>query len=164
MMQIEARSEVVRTSEGYEAPPPRDRLPTLPEDLTEYAWIHTGPPSWSEDRPSHDEDGIQEARTDAETASEQSALDDITAGLLVDLWHSDVPTLAASVETVVDEREARLLSFVDGQATIGTLLEVAGLPTPDVLGIMCELCARGVITLDRSQRLARRDSDVPAVA
>lgn len=157
MLQIEARSEVVRTSEGYDAPPPRDRLPTLPEDLSEYAWIHTGPPSWSEDHLSdHDEDVVH-----AETASEQSALDDITAGLLVDLWHSDVPNLVTSVEMVVDEREARILSLVDGRATIGTLLEMSGLPTPDVLGIMCELCARGVITLDRSQRVARRDSDVP---
>jgi hypothetical protein len=26
----------------------RDRMPTLPEDLSEYARIHTGPGSWSE--------------------------------------------------------------------------------------------------------------------
>jgi len=27
----------------------RDRMPTLPEDLSEYARIHTGPGSWSAD-------------------------------------------------------------------------------------------------------------------
>ena len=160
MMQIEARSEVVRTSESYDAPPPRDRLPTLPEDLSEYAWIHTGPPSWSGDHPSDgDDDGG--GALEAELASEQRALDELTAGLLVDLWHSDVPNVVTSVETVVDEREARILSLVDGRATIGTLLEISGLPLPDMLGILCELCARGVISLDRSQRVARRDSDVP---
>ena len=159
MLQIEARSEVVRTSESYEAPPPRDRLPTLPEDLSEYAWIHTAPPSWSEDHPS--DGGDEEDVLEAELANEQSALDEITAGLLVDLWHSDVPNVVTSVETVVDEREARILSLVDGRATIGTLLEVSGLPLPDMLGVLCELCARGVISLDRSQRVARRDSDVP---
>jgi hypothetical protein len=26
----------------------RDRMPTIPEDLSEYARIHTGPGSWSE--------------------------------------------------------------------------------------------------------------------
>ena len=157
MMHIEARSEVVRTSESYDAPPPRDRLPTLPEDLSEYAWIHTGPPSWADDPPSGDD--VVEAAT-----SEPTALDDMTAGILVDLWHSDVPNLVTSVETVVDENEARILSLVDGRATIGTLLEVSGLPLPDVLGILCELCARGVITLDRSQRPAGRESDASCAA
>ena len=153
MMQIEARSEVVRTSESYDAPPPRDRLPTLPEDLSEYAWIHTGPPSWSDDPPSgHD--------VVADTASEPNALDDMTAGLLIDLWHSDVPNVTY-LEAVVNEQEARLLSFIDGRATIGTLLEVSGLPLPDVLGILCELCSRGVVTLDRSQRVASHDTHAP---
>jgi len=154
MMQIEARSEVVRTSESYDAPPPRDRLPTLPEDLSEYAWIHTGPPSWSDDPPSgHD--------VAAEMSSEQRPLDDMTAGLLIDLWHSDVPNVTY-LEAIVDEQEARLLSFIDGRATIGTLLEVSGIPLPDVLGILCELCSRGVVTLDRSQRLAHHVSDAPS--
>ncbi len=153
MLQIEARSEVVRTNESYEAPPPRDRLPTLPEDLSEYAWIHTGPPSWSDDPPSgHD--------VVAATSSEPSPLDDMTAGLLVDLWHSDVPNVTCA-KAIVDEQEARFLSLLDGRATIGTLLEISGLPLPDVLGMLCELCARGVITLDRSQRAARFDSVAP---
>ena len=153
MMQIEARSEVVRTSESYDAPPPRDRLPTLPEDLSEYAWIHTGPPSWSDDPPS----GYDVV---ADTASEPNALDDMTAGLLIDLWHSDVPNVTY-LEAVVNEQEARLLAFIDGRATIGTLLEVSGLPLPDVLGILCELCSRGVVALDRSQRTAAHDAHAP---
>lgn len=27
----------------------RDRMPTIPEDLSEYARVHTGPGSWSAD-------------------------------------------------------------------------------------------------------------------
>ena len=100
----------------------------------------------------------------AATPSDAGSLDDITAGLLVDLWHSDVPSLVSSIETVVDDREARILSLVDGRATIGTLLEISGLALPDVLGALCELCARGVITLDRSRRLERRDSEAPVSA
>ncbi len=161
MMQIEARSEVVRTGESYDAPPPRDRLPTIPEDLSEYAWIHTGPPSWSDDRPS--ERDVELDTVHAQMSREQSALDAMTAGLLVDLWHSDVPSVVAAVETVVDEREARILSLVDGRATVGMLLEMSGLALSEMLGVLCELCARGVIALDRSQRFARRE-DAPTHA
>lgn len=138
---LHMQTEVVRTSDIREAPPTRDRLPTIPEDLSEYAWIHTGPPSWS--------NGLAVAEP-----VEQGACDDASAELLVDLWHSDVPNVVAYVETVVDANEARILSLVDGHATIGTLLETSGLALPDVLGALGELCARGVITLDRSQRRA----------
>ena len=149
---LHMQTEVVRTSEIREAPPTRDRLPTLPEDLSEYAWIHTGPPSWS--------DGLAAAApvavetSDGATGAQSSALDDANAELLVDLWHSDVPRVVAYVEAVVDANEARILSLVDGHTTIGMLLETSGLALPDMLGALCELCARGVITLDRSQRLA----------
>lgn len=146
-MLIDARTEPLSGGETYEAPPPRDRLPTLPEDLSEYAWVHTGPPSWSSEPFAAPAEDV--------TESEQSALDDISAGLLVDLWHSDVPTVLGAVEAIIDEREAHLLSLMDGRATIGTLLETSGLALPDVLGALCELCARGVVGLDRSRRLVR---------
>jgi hypothetical protein len=146
MLDIDVASEGGRTSQSYEAPPPRDRLPTLPEDLSEYAWLHTGPPSWTEDHPERDEL--------ADSFGEQGPLDEMTAGLLVDLWHSDVPHVMSAITTVVDEHEARILSLMDGQTTIGALLETSGLPLPDLLGNLCELCARGVVKLDRSRRLA----------
>jgi hypothetical protein len=119
----------------YEAPPSRDRLPTLPEDLSEYARIHTGPPSQP---PPHDE-----------------SLDEITAGRLVDLWHSDIPCMVSPSTNVANQREFRLMTLIDGRATVGTLLEASGMPLSDMLESLCELCARGVIVLDRSARLAR---------
>jgi hypothetical protein len=145
MLQMDARSEALRTSQSYEAPPSRDRMPTLPEDLSEYAWIHTGPPSWFDACPSADDSEL-----DLQDATgEPSAV----SGRLVDLWHSDVPKVVSAVDAVVNEHEARILSMVDGRATIGTLLETSGLPLPDLLAALCELCARGVLTLDRSQAL-----------
>lgn len=147
---------LARTSQSYEAPPSRDRLPTLPEDLSEYAWIHTGPPSWSQEPVAEALESFEavEAFEASEPGDEPSVLDDITAGLLVDLWHSDVPHIVAPVTTVVDESEMRILSLMDGETTIGTLLETSGLPLADLLGSLCELCARGVVRLDRSSRLA----------
>ena len=159
---LHIQTEAVRQGDIRETPPTRDRLPTIPVDLSEYAWTYTGPQSWS--------DGLAVAEPVAQdacdhaSASGSSTVDDMRAELLVDLWHCDVPYVVGYFETVVDASEARILSLVDGRATIGTLLEVSGLPLPDVLGVLCELCARGVITLDRSQRVARRDSDMPGDA
>jgi hypothetical protein len=150
MMHTDASSEFLRSAQTYEVPPPRDRLPTLPEDLSEYAWIHTGPPSWTGEAAPEllsDEDIISD--------DEPSPLDAMTSELLLDLWHSDVPTVIASTESIVDEREAWIVALIDGRATIGALLETSGLPLPDVLGSICELSARGIIDLDRSQRIAR---------
>ncbi|MBX3213662.1 MAG: hypothetical protein KF850_16610 [Labilithrix sp.] len=142
---MDARHDLVRTAESYDAPPPRDRLPTLPEDLSEYAWIHTGPPSWS--------DGDGGAIAAAQPAS--SARGDVAGAPLVDFWHCDVPKVVAYVESVADPCEARVLELLDGRATIGVLLETSGLALPDLLGPLGELYARGVVALDRSQRLAR---------
>jgi hypothetical protein len=157
MMQTDPHSELVRSTPGYDALPPRDRMPTLPEDLSEYAWIHTGPESWSnmsaESELELGDDDLLDF--DAETSSEQRALDALSAGRLVDLWHSDIPKVIAKIDDIVDEREAAIVALIDGRATIGMLLETSGLPLPDVLGAIGELCTRGVIDLDRSQRRAR---------
>ena len=76
----------------YEAPPMRDRLPTIPHDLSEYARTETGP-------------------------SPQDAYDDplraMTVGALVDVRPTDVPCLTnAAWEYLAqaDAREANLLS------------------------------------------------------
>jgi hypothetical protein len=156
-------------------PPPRDRLPTLPEDLSEYAWLHTGPESWSAQRVSAEvielaDDDVEDCPDDDDdddaffvaTAIEpdeldrhiNSGIDEITAGLLIDLWHSDIPQLASERTALIDEREAYVVSLMDGIATVSTVLETSGLPVTDVLGVFCELCARGVVTLDRSRRVA----------
>jgi hypothetical protein len=127
----------------------RDRLPTLPHDLREYAWIHTGP--GSESPPP-----VTSSLSRSEPPREEE-LDAIETGLLVDLWHSDVPRLVAAdggARCVVDDhREAFVLSLLDGESTVGAILEIADLPVAEVLTILCELCARGIVTLDRTKRL-----------
>ena len=149
---LHIQTEAVRQGELREAPPTRDRLPTIPVDLSEYAWTHTGPQSWSDGLAVAEP--VEQDACDHASASEASTFDDVSAELFVDLWHSDVPNVVAYVETVVDANEARILSLVDGHATIGSLLETSGLALADVLGALGELCARGVITLDRSKRRA----------
>ena len=137
------------SARSYEPPPMRDRLPTLPHDLSEYAWIHTGPDS---ERPP----GVAPVREDA-----IDPLDAMETGLLIDLWHSDVPRVSAAdpKACTVDHREAFVLSLLDGESTVGSLLEIADLPVADVLAVLCDLCARGVVALDRSGR--RADSTPP---
>lgn len=147
-MEMDARD--ARATELYE-PPPRDRLPTIPEDLTEYAWIHTGPPSIEGDR---ERDPFAWASQE-EILFREGSVDELTTGLLMDLWHSDVPRIVAEDTAVVDEREAAVLSLMDGHSTVGTLLESSGLSVADLLDTLCELCARGVVELDRSRRVSR---------
>jgi hypothetical protein len=116
----------------YEAPPVRDRLPTIPHDLTEYARRETGP-----------------------TLDHDDPLRAMTSGRFVDVWPTDVPCVTGkAVEHAarVDHREAFVLSMLDGESTIETMLEAVDLPGAEVLAIVCDLCARGIITLDRSQR------------
>lgn len=194
----------------YEAPPSRDRLPTIPRDLTSFAWIHTGPPSRlyeemvrvgairddlrqmsritdvaelfepareaREDLTSEIIDLSDDDVTLDDDSSDPwfrpSEVDDMTTGMLIDLWHSDVPRVVTYVTTVIDVREARLLSMMDGTITVGALLESSGLPIADVLDMLCDLTARNVVQLDRSRRHAppvsgitpTHTSDVPCEA
>lgn len=137
-------------SEGDVESSARDRLPTLPYDLAEFAWLHTGPSSWS----AEDEPDVGDAEVDDETP-----LDEIETALLIDLWHSDVLRLARRVAARaarLDHREAFVLSLVDGQSTVAEILDVAGLPVAEVFAILCELCARGLVTPDQSRRMQPR--------
>ncbi len=124
------------------APNARHRCPTSPYDLSEYARLHTGPASWS-------------AREDEDLQPpEVEPIDDEISDLLCELWQSDVPRIATTSHQLatVDHREAFVLSLIDGESNVETLLEIADLPQGDVLGILCDLCDRGVVTLDRSKR------------
>ena len=115
----------------YEAPPVRDRLPTIPHDLSEYARSETGP-------------DLQD-----------DPLRSLTAGPLVDLWPSDVPSVVGTAQAHaerVDHREAFVLSLLDGESSLEELAAAADLPGAEILTVICELCARGIVTLDRSQR------------
>ena len=70
-----------------------------------------------------------------------------------------LPDLARSIRVFATEDEAgRRWSRehrYSGYTSYGALLETSGLPLTDVLGTLCELCARGVVALDRSRRLTR---------
>jgi hypothetical protein len=160
-MQTDARENAYASPAGagatgrYEPPPPRDRLPTLPEDMSEYAWLNTGPRSWSDDA-SHAADAGECLASDAPIDDDDgevaaaAEMDEVTAGLLVDMWHGDVPRVVAERITNIDEREAHVLSLMDGRSTVGTLLVTSVLSVRDIVATLCELRARGVVTLDRA--------------
>jgi hypothetical protein len=126
----------------------RDRLPTSPHDLSEYAVQQTGPSSWS-------------ARPDAEALSAWAleAHDDPfcarTTDLLIDIAPEDVPQVAMAPEEIaqrVNHREAFVVASIDGQSNCAMLVDVVDLPSGEVLAILCNLCARGLVSLDRSER------------
>lgn len=60
----------------------------------------------------------------------------------------------------IDEREAHVLSLLDGRSTVGTMLVTCVLSARDIVATLCELRARGVVTLDRKLR-NRRCADAP---
>jgi hypothetical protein len=119
----------------FEANRSEDGRQTIPQDLGEYARAATGPTSWA-------------ARPDAggEAASDW----------LLGIWPSDVPRAAVgSAEQralLADDREALVVSLLDGRSSVGVVLEASGLPGAEALEILCELCARGIVALDRSGR------------
>lgn len=125
----------------------RDRLPTLPHDLSEYARDNTGPTSWS-------------AHPDAEMLSawvleahDEPAYTRSTA-LLVDLLPTDVPRVIVTGPLAVghvSHREAYVLASIDGHSTIDTLLDLVDLQAGEVLAIVAGLCARGIVAIDRLQ-------------
>jgi len=120
----------------------RERAPTVPYDLTEYARSETGPASWSAANDEtfsawvhdHDDDGLC-ART---------------TRLLVSIAPTDVPRVAGNPELLVARlslREAFVLASIDGESTLETLLPMLDMPPGEALTIVCELCAAGVISI-----------------
>jgi hypothetical protein len=115
----------------------RDRLPTLPQDLSEYARLACGPRSWT-------------AEPDVGELPDEP-FDNIESGPLLGVRPSDVPRLAASVDDDVsklEHREKFILSLLDGCANVERVLDLAGLPFAEALAILCDLCARGIVTID----------------
>jgi hypothetical protein len=147
------RNAGAETNAGnYELPPFRDRLPTIPHDLSDYARAATGPSSWSaeDDTPpppwmSNFEPFEEEIEEDIEP--------EITAGELFEVRPSDIPcpalTATELAEHVVDSRERVVLSILDGQSTLSSYLTSADLPDAELLAIVCDLVARGLISLQR---------------
>lgn len=121
----------------------RDPFPTSPYDLSEYAREHTGPASWS-------------AHPDAEALSSWALAEHgepycvQTTNLLSCIGPLDVPSLAVprgDVAEVVGHREAFVLASIDGRSTCEMLLDVIDLPPGELLTILCNLCARGFVSL-----------------
>lgn len=135
----------------------RDRLPTSPHDLSEYAREQTGPSSWSAHpgRVTHTTRAL-ESRSEAEALSSWALAehDDPycarTTDLLTCIAPLDVPFLTvacADAAQVLGHREAFVMASIDGRSTCETLLDMIDLPPGEVLGILCNLCARGFVVL-----------------
>jgi hypothetical protein len=135
---------VETNASDHEPPPFRDRLPTIPHDLSEYALAETGPSSWSAER---------DAAAPLPWASEEDPFRDMTTGHLLDVRPGDVPYIALTTRELtarmLDAREAFVVSLLDGTSTLDALLDAAELQEPELLAIVCDLCARGIITLQR---------------
>lgn len=114
-----------------EAPPPtRDRMPTAEYDLSEFAWLHTGPSSWS-----------AEPELDDPRRNEIVALADVVGD---------------DDASVIDDREAYVLSLVAPRATIADVIDMAGMPASEVLAVLASLAMRGIITVERDVTPASR--------
>jgi hypothetical protein len=134
-------------AEAHAAPSFRDRLPTLPCDLSEYARVATGPTSWSAHRDA-------EALSAWALEAHDDPINAVMTELLVDLSPTDIPRVAMTLEQVacvVTHREAFVVASIDGQSTLEML--IAGMDrarSGEVLGALCNLCARGIVVFDRS--------------
>jgi hypothetical protein len=97
----------------------RERMVTIPADLSEYAWNETGPTSWS----AADVPRVQ-------------------------LSPSDIVRLAQSPGHLVPRLtlcEAAIVASIDGQSTLETIIHGLDMPEGEALTIVCELCAAGVL-------------------
>jgi hypothetical protein len=105
-------------------PPARERIPTNPFDLSEYAFLGALP------------DGDDEL--------------EFTAGPLLDVGPKDIPRLAGPLSQLDahDPRETFLLSRIDGKATVDVVLDIAGMPRDEAFAMLCDLMARGLVAFD----------------
>jgi hypothetical protein len=122
----------------------RERAPTIPFDLSEYAWNETGPASWTAQRDAAAFSAwVLEGQDDHLCAR--------TTELLVTISPTDVPHVAESTEHVLSRlslREAFVVASIDGESTLEVILDSLDMPAGEALSIVCELCATGVIVLD----------------
>jgi hypothetical protein len=112
-----------RESSGL--PPPRDELPTLPIDLREYAR----------------ESGVMDDDDDEDRI--------VTAEIPIDMGKKDVPRVMVArselPNRLLNHREAFVVSLIDGLSSVEMLLDIGGMSHTEMLGILCNLRARGVV-------------------
>ncbi len=108
-------------------PPARDRLPTLPEDLADYALLSSLPDA--------DDELIFSA------GSAGPALSEMT---------ERVPRISATadVRAGLSHREALLLSLIDGLCPVSMVLDLAGTDRDETMVMLCDLYARGFVAFD----------------
>ena len=121
----------------------RQRMATVPHDLSEYAREQTGPSSWS-------------AHPDAEElaawALEADPIYERTTDALVGVSPEHVPRVVVAVEDaaqVVSHREAFVLASIDGASTLEMMVTTVDLPIGELLETICTLCARGIVALGK---------------
>jgi hypothetical protein len=121
----------------YEIPPMRERLPTLPHDLSEYARQETGPDSWSASADTRPWDEVVEPVR-------------IEAGPMIEVRKTDVPRVVAKLLEIatLEPRERAVISALDGRKSLGTILRAWALPEAEVIEVLCELFARGLVVFD----------------
>jgi hypothetical protein len=104
-------------------PPPRDKLPTLPFELDEYA-------RWS-CLPDADDDLV------------------FTAGPALEEITSRVPRVVAKATSAsLSHPEALMLSLVDGLSSVSMLVRLVGTDPDEALVVLCDLYARGLVAFD----------------
>ncbi len=105
-------------------PPPRDRVPTLPFDLAEYA-------QWS-CLPDEEDDLV------------------FTAGPALHEIADHVPHIVADAagREQLSTCEAMVLSLVDGVSPVSLLVQVTGTDAHEAFVVMCDLYARGLVGFD----------------
>jgi hypothetical protein len=116
-------SEALPPPAAFDLPPARDKLPTLPFELEEYA-------RWSS-LPDADDELV------------------FTAGPALAEITGRVPRVVATREVIeaLTPRETLLLSLVDGLSPVSMLIEVVTDPD-EALVVLCDLYARGLVAFD----------------
>ena len=75
------------------------------------------------------------------------------AGPLIGVRGSSVPRAARPADEArwqLDQREEQILTLVERCASVNELLGASGLPESETLEILCDLCARDIVLLERA--------------
>lgn len=140
---------VATSSAAQRLPHPRsirERLPTIPHDLSQFARDNTGPASWSACR------DTERLAAWALEGHEDPSYARRTA-VLVDLLPTDVPKLVTAphqAAAVLTHREAFVLASIDGGSSIERLVDTIDLDNGEVLALLGDLCARGLVVIERA--------------
>ncbi|MDB4946136.1 MAG: hypothetical protein JWP97_5670 [Labilithrix sp.] len=118
--------------------PMRDRMPTIPCDLSEYARATAclaAPDETPEPPP---------ARSSSST-------------MFVEVWPTDVLRATGRViehAAHLDRTQAIILSLLDGETDVASILGSVDLPDAEVMAVLEGLCARGIARIDQAERMA----------